>query len=302
MAVNDAHPDSSDRDAHIAALYRQAAREEPPARLDQSVRRSAREIAGTPAVRHPWRWHLPLAAAAVAIVSASLVTLMLEQGPDHVQPQPDSTRSTVQKRAHPQAGPLAEPSGPTTAESPEARGAQSVETKRQSARPSYRKDVPPVPQAADQHGSQVAGEAQSSRSEIDTRENSSPGEVTPSTPRVGGGLASAPFGSAARVEQAPPTPAPTEASPPERIGTAPAAKPLQRQVSPAASMERRDTKTATVPESLLSGLEGRPPSAWFERILELRKQERRADAEVLLAEFKRRYPHEPLPAALTSER
>ena len=46
------------------------------------------------------------------------------------------------------------------------------------------------------------------------------------------------------------------------------------------------------------GLEKEPPQKWLERIGELKRQERAAEAEEMLAEFKRRFPDHPLPPGL----
>jgi hypothetical protein len=50
--------------------------------------------------------------------------------------------------------------------------------------------------------------------------------------------------------------------------------------------------------ALLAELDGRPPARWIERVLELRRENRREDADAVLAEFKRRYPDEPLPPSV----
>ena len=50
--------------------------------------------------------------------------------------------------------------------------------------------------------------------------------------------------------------------------------------------------------ALIGELDARPPALWLERIIALRREGRREDADALLAEFKRRYPEEPLPATL----
>jgi hypothetical protein len=49
---------------------------------------------------------------------------------------------------------------------------------------------------------------------------------------------------------------------------------------------------------LIAELENEPPARWVERMLALRRQDRLQDSEGLLAEFKRRFPAERLPASL----
>jgi len=46
------------------------------------------------------------------------------------------------------------------------------------------------------------------------------------------------------------------------------------------------------------GFEREPPQKWLERIEELRRLWQTAQAEEMLAEFKRRFPDHPLPLAL----
>ncbi|HYH42978.1 MAG TPA: hypothetical protein VD867_13445, partial [Burkholderiales bacterium] len=91
MAVNE-HPEPpSPADRRIAVLYREAAREEAPAHLDARLMAAAREgLAPRPAAaRAPWwiAWRLPFAFAAVAVVSVSLVTLVMDEGGDRLTPE-----------------------------------------------------------------------------------------------------------------------------------------------------------------------------------------------------------------------
>ena len=46
------------------------------------------------------------------------------------------------------------------------------------------------------------------------------------------------------------------------------------------------------------GYEKEPPQKWLERISELKRQQRAAEAEAMLVEFKRRFPGHPLPPGL----
>jgi hypothetical protein len=101
-----------------------------------------------------------------------------------------------------------------------------------------------------------------------------------------------------QAKPAPPPPAKAEALP------RPAAKPMARapaeagassSAAPAAKREELQTSTLA---GLIRDLDARPPSQWIDRILTLRGQGRREDADALLGEFKRRYPGEPLPPAL----
>jgi hypothetical protein len=45
--------------------------------------------------------------------------------------------------------------------------------------------------------------------------------------------------------------------------------------------------------AIWEGFEKEPPEKWLERIEELRRQGRSAEAEEMLSEFKRRFPEHP---------
>lgn len=68
-------------DAGLAAIYRQTAPEQPPPHLDDAIRAAARRAAGArPARARLSGWRIPIAVAAVVVVSVSLVTMMQEEG------------------------------------------------------------------------------------------------------------------------------------------------------------------------------------------------------------------------------
>jgi hypothetical protein len=105
------------------------------------------------------------------------------------------------------------------------------------------------------------------------------------------------------MAQAKPAPPAPPAAKPEAFPR-PAAKPMARppadaglSSSPAPAARREELQSPALAR-LVRDLDGRPPSQWIDRIVTLRGQGRREDADALLAEFKRRYPDEPLPAAL----
>lgn len=70
------------------------------------------------------------------------------------------------------------------------------------------------------------------------------------------------------------TPVPFAAAP------APAAKPAPRK------------------SDLLREYEDEPPQKWLEKVAELRREGRRADADELLEAFRQRFPDHPLPVEL----
>lgn len=79
-----------ERDARLAALYRAAAQNEPPAALDAAIRAAARRavsskprLAGSLFSRS---WGVPVSIAAVIVLSVSIVTVIREEAPEIVEP------------------------------------------------------------------------------------------------------------------------------------------------------------------------------------------------------------------------
>jgi len=95
------------RDAKLAALYRAAAREEPPPALDDAIRAAARRAVAS----RPQRvitsfiraWRVPLSIAAVMVLTVSLVTIMREEAPEIMLPAGGRPSEADQKRAGPAA-------------------------------------------------------------------------------------------------------------------------------------------------------------------------------------------------------
>lgn len=98
---------SAERDPRLERLYREAAREAPPAHLDAAILAAARrEVGARPRAfaSRLRRWHVPVSIAAVVMVSVSLVILVREDGGDQMVQAPPSTVTT----------PAEQPAGPAT--------------------------------------------------------------------------------------------------------------------------------------------------------------------------------------------
>ena len=162
MAVNKRGRDDSDLpadpgDERIAALYREAAREEPPARIDRAIADAARGRGAAPAREAPWwlPWRMPFAVAALAVVSVSLVTLMVEEDPDRAialqEPSPpaagarDASAPTAALRDAP-----ADMTPPTKTESADAeKPRRNLDARRSDApSPSPSPAPPPTPETS----------------------------------------------------------------------------------------------------------------------------------------------------------
>ena len=108
----------AERDPQLDRLYREAAREAPPAHLDAPILAAARRDAGarprslTSTLR---RWHVPVSIAAVVIVSVTLVILVREEGGERIVPAPvQAVAPPAEQLAAP--GPQPSPATPRMAE------------------------------------------------------------------------------------------------------------------------------------------------------------------------------------------
>jgi hypothetical protein len=79
-----------ERDAKLAALYRAAAQDEPPAALDDAIRAAARRaVSSKPRLKVSLfnrSWGVPVSIAAVIVLSVSMVAVMREEAPELVEP------------------------------------------------------------------------------------------------------------------------------------------------------------------------------------------------------------------------
>lgn len=331
MAVNE-HDEKTGPDeagARIATLYRDASGEEPPARLDRVIARAARAPVGRVSApqRVPWwlAWRVPFAVAALAVVSVSLVTLMVEEDADRVTrippPSPAASESApAEKEMRSVPAPAPAP-GPRT-----ERAVEPAEARREDARTSEGRAAPdaaamrapmsegPPPAeaaAADtrMRASQKAPSADAAPSAVydAAREPARDVALPPPPPRLEGPGTSIDdrAGVAPQAARRSAVPAAKPASPGsvQAPAPSPAAKPapappatigIRGLESEAVSLARASPEVA----KHLVELDREPPAAWIERVLVLRKQGRFAEAEGVLAEFRQRYPRVPLPPDL----
>lgn len=278
MAVKGFEPGEDQEDARIARLYREASTEEPPARVHAAVRAAARSAVDRPAdkLRSRWTpWRVPFALAAVAVVSASLVTLVMEERREDVVIAPlsaprDAAQSAPAAAEAPQSAPPAADAPARNVAGDEARAGES----RRYAAPRRSASEPPAKRADGAPESKVLSEPPVLQKR----------QMEESVP------AQAPSEAEARPRELR-APAPASA---DRAATppAPAAAPAPRAARP-----ERFQMTDEI-GGLKAELDSEPPARWLERITTLRREGRRAEADALLAEFKRRYPEERLPASL----
>lgn len=303
MAVN---PTGGERtraeEARIAQLYQLVSTQVPPPHLDVVIAAAARQPA-EPLRQHrapPWwhRWRVPFAVAAVAVVSVSLVTLVMDEGGEGLTSVPPTAAPVTPERARQENEALT-----ASVES------QVPERRARVAEPAL---VSPEP-------AKVEAKAAAGGPEVMRREAASAQDAQGSAVEAGTGTlrqAAPPQAAQSKVAES--------AGVAAERALAPMAPPLPRQDAPVAAADGRAALAARAAAPAAMGtraleaervaasvpppspevaahivhLEGRAPALWVERIVTLRRDGRRAEADGLLSEFRRRFPEETLPAAL----
>ena len=281
--------DQEPLDSGLSRAYATLQRPMPPGHLDATILDAARREAGSrPSKRahgFPVAWRLPLAVAAVVVLSVSLVTLMTVR--DEVQPTavPQPPSSTVRsdrpaKHAEPSSG---------VAPSTPAERASEANAKADAVGDRMRMEgivAPRYPGAA--------------TATADARETESVvAEVAESSALHEQKRLAAPAGTlgAASVPLAQ-SPAPADAPAPQDVARAAAAK---RAILPPAVAEGA-TSAGVEPTTvalLVRALDVAPPEKWLEKIGELRREGRQADADEVFREFRKRFPTHPVPQRLS---
>lgn len=139
--------DPEDKD--LAALYRAASTEEPPAGLDARILAAAREAAVPRAPRPSFatRWRVPFALAASVVLATSLTVLVREQKEDPSQlGTPAETAQPAPPAAPPAAAPTAGATAKTAPPTAEPARAETRQAKPEHSREANR----PAPRAADE--------------------------------------------------------------------------------------------------------------------------------------------------------
>lgn len=295
MAVNDQDKAADDR---IARLFREAAHEEPPAHLDNAIQRASRASGRPrPSRTQTWwgPWRLPFAFAAVAIVSVSLVTLVLEEGGERLT---DAPQRPIE--AKPQAPAELE------AAAPGARSVPAEQSVQLDSRP------PPAPDrgATRERAKTLQENTGSGNAGMPATERQSrAGETSSVQPRVGEAATSRPSEGATALQKTPKSSAPApisardaaaESSGAPAATPAPAPPAVEAAPAPPAAARMRKSESMAPPRgdaaSEIAKLEREPPAVWLERIVILRGEGRESEADALLAEFKARFPGAALPA------
>lgn len=294
---------NGERDAALDRLYRAAGHETPPARLDEAILAAARrEVRARPqsVTSGLRRWRVPVSIAAVVVLSVSLVTLVKEEGGELPLPSVSA----------PPSPPVERSSKPAQAVTPPAAGAL---TRGQAAVPAAAR-----PAVRDQAGAGASDDLRSrgddsvSAQRARASKDATSGDAAEATARLNTEPKRQPQSQPQSFQESssspePGYPAAPPASPAGSLAArAPAVAERRTTPLPAASapkaadsttLRQATSEAAPGHEQLPAwhNLEKEAPQRWIERINELRVQQRTAEAEAVLAEFKRRFPDYPLP-------
>jgi len=292
MALNDkgrgGTTGGAEHDPVLDRLYRAGASEEPPAHLDAAILAAARREVGArpqPLSRGLRRWRVPVSLAAVVVLSVSLVTLVREEGgdsllrspPEAIPPLP-ATQPALPPPVAPAENQQARSSGTTAAPREDARIGTTLGKAAESASAGA-----PGPAAVQGSVAAVAPEPAAKPSPQPFRDSAEISDRAASTgPASGTGQEFTTKAPAAAERRAAP------------MAAAPAADAGGSRVL--AQQARKESAASEDRAPVWQGFEKEPPQKWLARIEELRRQQRTADAEAMLAEFRRRFPGHPLPA------
>lgn len=321
----------ADRDPRLERVYRAGGREEPPAHLDAAILAAARrEVGARPrAVSTRLRaWRVPVSIAALVVLSVSLVTLVQEEGGGKLEPSAAMSEDSklLEKAPAPPA------SVPEAAKAPaRATPPATAPAARDDAAPGATAAAKIAGNTARREDRERAGHTELQSSGPGAAPSPQPFQGAPAAPErrqafatdqaAGAGSMTQPAAPSASEADVPasrgePAPAPRstarmmqrDRAVAEDVAGSLSAAPPPAAVAPAekpkASAEARALKREPVlaDTTRLAGLvkevESRPPEKWLERIEALRREGRKADADELLAEFKRRFPNHPLPPGL----
>jgi hypothetical protein len=279
------------RDPNLDRAYRDTARDEPPAELDERIRAAARRAVGTRPQsldqqaagerRRSWtsRWRVPLSVAATVVIAAT-VTVMVQE--EERRPRDDAGRDAAPLRVEPRE-----------AEQP-APPAESAPAKLRSAPSAAPAAPPPLPapkSAAEPPAPPPAPAPRPFREERATEAQQ---------PAAADSAPVAPGESQMRRQAPAPAASPPAAAPPPAPAPRPSAAPAQRTAPAGAASDalRRDRTLGDRPERASRESAMRSPEAWVEHIRSLRAQGREAEATTELAELRRAYPDFQLPTDL----
>ena len=275
----------TDGDDKVRARYREIGSEEPPAAIDAAILDAARREAAKPARRS---WAVPASIAAVMVLALGLTLRMQQEQPGLEIPDAPSAQ---------------EKATPPEKEKPAAESFRS---------PGFREAIPApraTPPTADAVGKLQSREtAPRLEKKQLKREDAPASQSAPSEPKPPVAFPATPGASPdelQRNDERPATPAPpARNSAADRAAPAPAAPAQAPAAAPATSLSAPRAKSAAEPAAgalapeAASRAQTETPERVLERIAELRRAGRNAEADEALERFRREHPGYRIPDAM----
>lgn len=286
------------RDPRLDRAYREAGDVAPPAHLDAAILAAAhREVGARPRSLSAGlrRWRVPISIAAVVVLSATLVTLVQEEGGEALVQIPPS--APLPKLKH-DAAPLPPPLKPAQSDAARPAAQPPAPAPHRAASRDVAPALTELGQMAEREGAGAVPPASSGAGTAALPEAASrpaPQPFLAASRDAGERRAAAPTAPALEDSAAPPPPPAAVRRSAQPMARGAASEPEHAKVM----AQTADTASAR-PDRLpvWRDLESEPPQKWLERIEELKRQGRAADAADMLAEFKRRFPGHSLPPGL----
>ncbi|HEV8094413.1 MAG TPA: hypothetical protein VGP71_01720 [Burkholderiales bacterium] len=298
----------NDREEEIRRRYRELAREEPPRALDEAILAAARrelETRPAPLVAPTGRrrWTVPIAAAAVIVLSAVLTLHVQREQPDTELGAPQISQAPARKDEAGAVAPRAEMQQDKLSAQPKEVEAQREKVEAPKVQPQRQRAQEASPAKAAKPAQPPAAESSAlATAPAEPKPPADPGRFSPDP----GPVAAAP----------PPPPASAPAPQMQMRQAAPALQPAPRASDsagataaspPAAAEERRaigglrdsprfDTRTLAKREAVAE-----PPEKMLERIAVLRREGRQKEADDLYVEFRKRFPDYRIPEAMREQ-
>jgi len=296
----------NDREEELRRRYRELAREEPPRALDEAILAAARrelETRPAPLVAPTGRrrWTVPVAAAAVIVLSAVLTLHVQREQPDTEYAAPQISQVPARKDEPGAVAPRAEVQEDKLAAQPKEVEARRENLEAPKAHPQRQRAQQASPAKAAKPAQPPTGES-----------SALAGAIVEAKPPADAGRFSPDPGP---VAAAPPPPA-SPPAPQVQSQAAPAVQPAPRAADsagataaspPAAAEERRAIgglrDSARFDSRMLAKREAvsEPPEKMLERIAALRREGRQKEADDLYAEFRKRFPDYRIPEAMREQ-
>lgn len=302
----------AERDDGLSRRYRELPKEEPPAALDQAILASARRAVVPKPVAQ--RWAVPASLAAVLVLAVGLTVRMQQERPgietaapasEYAAPPPapgePATAAGPVAPATTEPVPPAKKSIPPALESTRAAN-ESAPRANQTAPARPAPATPPAPQAIVPAQPQAKRDDSQSpaarRFEERLQQRTEPKAFADPLGAIAEPEAKAKL--TAPVSTPPPPPAPAAAAPAAAAAAPPPPERYETRPAPAegAALQRGKRQALGAKEELAKDAGADPRERELQRIAQLRRDGRHAEADAALEKFRKHHPGYKIPEAL----